>query len=277
MPILIRIMCKSAVHRIRHAISPRKDLYLVYHYALHSIYLTLIVGCTDIFVPPPGDRGGGGVSNRNRNIIIGVVVPFVVLAVVCIAIFLYVRKKSNAELEKREAYNILSFRFLTFARFLDSSRFRFPLSRFRLADAFIDVRHEDKSSKRWTTCHQKNKRQPEEPQKKPTQRRPSANYARFDLSIAHCHAVTRWCAQYAKPFCWSAPYLLLTYNPRHRTHYVTLALFDKAIGKRVQEANTVNMTIITIIIIILYILEIILKYLYEISVHCKQKKLKKIK
>lgn len=65
-----------------------------------------VVGCTDIQsnIPTPGQDGGGGKSNKDRAIIIGVVVPFSILIILSIALFLYIRKRHNAEMEKRDEY-----------------------------------------------------------------------------------------------------------------------------------------------------------------------------
>lgn len=67
----------------------------------------VVSGCTNFYTPPTFSNstgGGGGISSKDRKIIIGVIVPFGVLFIASIALFLFFRKKTDSELEKREQY-----------------------------------------------------------------------------------------------------------------------------------------------------------------------------
>jgi predicted outer membrane repeat protein len=63
-------------------------------------------GCLGVYKPPAFNGTGDGkkASNKDRAIIIGVVVPFGVIFIVSIALYLFLRKKTDAEMEKREQY-----------------------------------------------------------------------------------------------------------------------------------------------------------------------------
>lgn len=68
----------------------------------------MYAGCLGVYVPPTNSDSddGDGVSNRDRAIIIGVVVPFGIIAIIAVALFLYMRKRHNAEMSKRDDYHI---------------------------------------------------------------------------------------------------------------------------------------------------------------------------